>query len=250
MKKILYCLLLLAIGVVVYLFVRPSQPMQVVSVTTEAIPVDSTADAIQDADYIAYLAPTKADLEREMGVKLGYAPEALWVGGNECPLVNWASDALLDAAREVYPGKVDLAIVNVGGIRNVWPAGDITVGSVFEIMPFDNRLVVLTLTGEDILTLCQSFAKYGGQGVAGMRVTIIDNRLANVTIGGKAVNPKATYKVATSDYLSGGADHMEALTNHTDKWDSGLKIRDLYIQTVQKQGTVRAAVDGRMTIKP
>lgn len=250
MKKVLYCVILLAIGVVAYLLVRPSQPKQVVSVTTEAIPVNASSDAIQDAEYIAYLAPTKADLEREMGVKLGYAPEALWVGAPECPLVNWTSDALLEAAREVYPEQVDIAIVNVGGVRNVWPAGDITVGSVFEIMPFDNRLVVLTLTGKDVLDLCESFVKYGGQGVAGMRVTIIDNRLANVTVGGKAVNPKASYKIATSDYLSGGADHMDALANHTEKWESGLKIRDLYIQAVQKQGTVRAAVDGRMTIKP
>ena len=122
--------------------------------------------------------------------------------------------------------------------------------SVYELMPFDNRLVVLTLKGEDILALCESFARYGGQGVAGMRVTIIDGQVADVQIGGKALKMKATYKVATSDYLSGGTDHMEALTQYTDYWDSDLLIRDLYLAAVRQHDTIRAYVDRRMTIQP
>jgi 2',3'-cyclic-nucleotide 2'-phosphodiesterase (5'-nucleotidase family) len=145
---------------------------------------------------------------------------------------------------------VDIAIVNMGGMRCSWPAGAITRGNVFELMPFDNRLVVLTLKGSDILDLCQSFAEYGGQGVAGMRVKIVDNQLADVQIGGKAVNPNAEYKVATSDYLSGGADHMDALSRYTELWNSDLLIRELYLEAVREQDTIRAAVDGRMTMYP
>ena len=226
------------------------QPVQVTSVTTEAIHVDATADGTQDAAYIAYLAPTKADLEREMNVQIGYAPERLWVGEPECPMLNWATDALWEAAKKAYPGKVDIAIVNMGGMRCEWPQGPITKGHVFELMPFDNILVVLTLKGEDIISLCESFAQYGGQGVAGMRVTVIDGHLADVQVGGKAVNPKALYTVATSDYLSGGTDHMDALTRYVDCWKSDLLIRDLYLEAVQTQDTIRAAVDGRMTMKP
>jgi 2',3'-cyclic-nucleotide 2'-phosphodiesterase (5'-nucleotidase family) len=222
------------------------KPQQVVSVTTEMIPVNASADALQDTSYLAQLAPVKANLEREMNVQIGYAPERLWVAEPECPMLNWASDALLEAAKTAYPGKVDIAIVNMGGMRCEWQAGPITRGSVFELMPFDNRLVVLTLKGSDVLALCESFARYGGQGVAGMRVTIVDAQVANVTVGGKPLNLKASYTVATSDYLSGGADHMDALTQYTDYWKSDLLIRDLYLQAVQQQDTVRAAVDGRM----
>ena len=224
--------------------------IQVTSVTTQAIPVDASADALQDTIYMKQLAPVKADLEREMNVAIGYAPERLWVAGPECPMLNWATDALWEAAKSVYPGKVDIAIVNMGGMRCEWPAGPITKGQVFELMPFDNELVVLTLKGEDIISLCESFAQYGGQGVAGMRVTVIDGHLADVQVGGKAVDPKARYTVATSDYLSGGTDHMDALTRHVDYWKSDLKIRDLYLHAVQTQDTIRAAVDGRMTMQP
>lgn len=222
------------------------QPVKVASVTTVAIPVDASADGIQDSSYTAYLAPTKAALEREMGVQIGYAPEKLWVGEPECPMLNWATDALWEAAKPVYPGKVDVAIVNMGGMRCPWEAGPVTKGNVFELMPFDNELVVLTLKGEDIIALCESFARYGGQGVAGMTVKVVDGNLADVQVGGKAVDPKALYTVATSDYLSGGTDHMDALTHYTEYWKSGLLIRDLYLEAVEKQDTIRAAVDGRM----
>ena len=209
---------------------RPA--VHVVSVTTEALPVDASLDAIQDTDYLAQLAPAKEALEREMNVQIGFAPERLWVREPECPMLNWASDALW------------------GGMRCEWQAGPITKGSVFELMPFDNMLVVLTLKGADIIALCESFARYGGQGVAGMRVKTVDGKLADVQIAGKPVNPLADYTVATSDYLSGGTDHMEALTRYVAYWNSELKIRDLYLEAVREQDTIRAAVDGRMTMLP
>ena len=242
MKKILFLTLVLTS------LCACQQPKQVIGATTEAIPVDASADAIEDTVYLAQLAPVKADLEREMNVQIGYAPEDLWVDAPECPMLNWASDALWEAAKKLYPGKVDIAIVNMGGMRCAWPKGPITRGNVFELMPFDNQLVVLTLKGEDVLALCESFARYGGQGVAGMRVTVIDNKLANVTVGGKPVDPKGSYTVATSDYLSGGADHMDALTRYTEYWNSERLIRELYLEAVQTQDTIRAVVDGRMTM--
>lgn len=226
------------------------QPKHVIAVTTEAIEVNAAADERQSTAYLEQLAPVKAEMEREMSVQLGYAPERLWLGAPECPMLNWASDALWEAAKSVYPGHVDIAIVNMGGMRCEWPAGPVTRRNVFELMPFDNRLVVLTLKGSDVLALCESFARYGGQGVAGMRVKIIDGRVGEVKIGGKALNTKASYTVATSDYLAGGTDHMEALTKFTDYWNSDLLIRDLYMSAVRKQDTIRAAVDGRMTILP
>lgn len=231
-----------------FFLVSCHKQQQVSFVTTEAIPVNASLDGIQDTEYLAQLAPIKAGMEKEMSVQLGYAPENLCVADPECPMLNWATDALWAAAKKVYPGKVDIAIVNMGGMRCSWSKGPITRGNVFELMPFDNRLVVLTLKGADVIALCESFAQYGGQGVAGMRVKVRQNKLKDVRVAGKKVNPKALYTIATSDYLSGGTDHMEALTRYVDYWNSDLLIRDLYIDCVREQDTIRAAVDGRMDI--
>ncbi|MBQ7631355.1 MAG: 5'-nucleotidase C-terminal domain-containing protein [Paludibacteraceae bacterium] len=224
------------------------KPVHVVSVTTEAIEVNGSCDALEDQAYVAALEPIKEALESEMSVQIGYAPAKLWVAPPECPMLNWASDALWACAQRAYEGKVDIAVVNIGGMRCEWPAGPITRQSVFELMPFDNRLVVLTLKGSDLLELFQAFVNYGGQGVAGMRMTAVDGKLAHVEIGGKVLNPKQRYTVATSDYLAGGADHMDALTKYEAYWNSDLLIRDLYLEEVQREDTIRAAVDGRMKL--
>ena len=223
-------------------------PKQVSGVRTEAIKVDASCDSIQDTAYLARLASYKEVVDREMGVKVGYVPDTFWVGAPECPLLNWLTDALWEAAKKVYPGKVDVAFVNMGSVRGEWLPGDLTYGQIYTIMPFDNTLVVITLTGENLIELCDSIVSYGAQGIAGMRMTAVDGQLADVTVGGKPVVPNKKYTVVTSDYMTGGADHMTALTRYSKYWDSQLLIRDLYIQAAQEQDTLRAVVDGRVTI--
>ena len=222
--------------------------VRVTSVQTEAIAIDASTDAIQDSAYLAQLAPLTEQLNAELDYVIGYAPEPLIIHQPECPMLNWASDALLAKARQYYPGKVDIAIVNIGGMRAPWEAGEIKRRHIFELMPFDNELVVLTLAGEDIIELCQIFAEDGGQGVAGLRMVAEDKQLADVTIDGMPVEKDAYYHVATSDYLAGGTDHMIPLTRAVETWKSDMKIRDLYMDYVTEQKTVVAVVDGRMTI--
>ena len=241
MKRIIYLLVILAC------ISCNQHPRQVVSKTGIIILIDSTLDAIQDTEYITTLSPIKADLETQLCSPIGHAPEDLTVYQPECPMLNWATEVLWACAKEVCPKKVDMAVMNMGGMRCQWQKGPITQGNVFELMPFDNQLVVLTLKGEDILALCQSFVTYGAQGVAGLRMTAVDGQLADVTIGGKPLDVHALYTVATSDYLAGGTDHMDALKNHVDYWNSGLLVRDLYVQSV-KADTIHAIMDGRMNI--
>lgn len=245
-KSILYIALCLA------MLVSCSRPQKVVHAEGEVILIDSTLDAIQDSDYLAYLAPIQADLEAKLGAPIGYAPKALEVYQPECPLLNWASDALLAMARQKSPEPVDVAVVNIGGMRCNWGAGDITFRHVFELMPFDNMLVVLTLKGSDLQQLCEIFAYSGGQGIAGMRIKAFGDKVmqqdALVTIGGKPIEMDKTYTVATSDYLSQGNDGMVPLKNYVEMWNSEEKIRDLYIEYIEQVKTVEAKVDGRMDI--
>jgi 2',3'-cyclic-nucleotide 2'-phosphodiesterase (5'-nucleotidase family) len=214
--------------------------------------IDSCLDAIQDSTYLLDLAPVKANMEHELNIPIGYAPEALPVYAPECPMLNWASDALLAIARERCPEPVDVAVVNIGGMRCEWAAGDITFKNVFELMPFDNMLVVLTMKGNDLQQLCEIFASTGGQGIAGMRIQTVGDKVmqqeARVTINGKALDMDRTYTVATSDYLSQGNDGMLPLKYHTQCWNSQEKIRDLYIEYIKQVKTVTAKVDGRMGV--
>lgn len=219
------------------------------TIATETIAIDASKDAIADQAYTDYLAPIKASMDEKMETVLGHAPEAMYVDTFECPMLNWAADALLEAAQKVCPKKVDVALLNRGGTRCNWAAGDITLGHVFKMMPFDNKMVVVTLKGQDIIDLFTFLAKGSAQGIAGMKAKFVNRELAELTIAGKPVDPNATYRVATNSYLAKGKDGMEALARDPKPWDSGLLIRDIYIEAVRKQGTVRAAIDGRMVIQ-
>lgn len=220
----------------------------IASIECQSILIDSSMDAIADTAYSQYLAPIVQQLNEHINQVIAYAPQPMTVSQPESPLLNWASDALLAKAREYYPGRVDIAVVNIGGLRREWQKGDITLRHFYELMPFDNRLVVLTIKGADLLELSQIFVVYGGQGIANMTIIGEDRQLALAQIGGKDIDPEAYYTVATSDYLSGGTDHMTPLTRAIETWKSGQLIRDLYIEYAKEQQTIAAACDGRTQI--
>lgn len=222
------------------------KPMHVSHASTSAVAINASMDAIEDSSYLRELEPITRALNAELDVVIGHAPQTLDIYQPECPMLNWASDALLVEAQKYYPGTVDFSVVNIGGMRSPWQAGDITLRHIYELMPFDNELVVLTLAGEDVIELCQIFAEDDGQGVSGLRMISEDKQLADVTIQGEPVEPQRLYHVATSDYLAGGTDHMTPLTRATQTWRSDRLIRDLYIEYVRTTGTVAAQVDGRM----
>ena len=242
MKKIVIFILLSCVLMACH------RPKRVTHISGEVVMIDSSLNAIQDTAYLAYLAPIKADLEEQLGAPIGYAPVGLEVHQPECTMLNWASDALFEMAKQLCPEQVDMAVVNIGGMRCNWGAGDITFRHVFELMPFDNELVVLTMQGSELLALCNMFVEYGGQGVAGLRMEAEKGTLKSAKIAGKEISPEAYYTVATSDYLSQGNDGMMPLKNHVSVWKSDKKIRDLYIEYIKQVKTVESAVDGRMNI--
>ena len=119
-------------------------------------------------------------------------------------------------------------------------------------MPFDNKLVVLTLRGEDLLELGQVYINENGQGCGGMRIYAEDGQLVDMTIATDlsqanwvSVDPTKMYHVATSDYLSKGMDKLTPLTHYTEIWNAGLLIRDLYIENIREHKYISATVDGR-----
>ncbi len=225
------------------------QPMRVVASHEEIIVVDSALDAIQDTAYLSHLAPITEQLNKELNVVIGYAPRAMQAHLPESELLNWTCDALYDMAKQYYDGEIDFAVVNVGGIRCDWPQGDITRRNVFELMPFDNQLVILTLTGDKVIELCEIFAANGGQGVSRqLRMKIDSNKAEDIHINGKEIDENAVYYIATSDYLSTGADHLTPLSEFLERKTTDKLIRDLYMEYILQHKTVEAQIDGRMQL--
>lgn len=221
--------------------------VKVIKSTTEALSIDSRYDP-GDSAMTAFIEPYKQDMEVEMNKVIGYSAQYLYKERPESPLTNWASDVLLRAG-EVFLGvPMDMAVCNIGGLRCDIPEGEITVGTIFRLMPFDNTLAVVKLNGKQIVELCNDIAAQGGQGVAGARFTIRDGKAEDITLCGKNVEPEKEYYVCTSNYLAEGNDHIYTLAKGEIS-DSGWPLRDVYLGTVQKDSLIVAQKDGRIVIK-
>lgn len=173
----------------------------------------------------------------------------------ESPLMNFAADALLAAAREVTGEHIDIAITNKGGLRSNIYAGTITFGDIYNVFPFENTLALLTLSGEQLMQLCSEVASVGGEPIAGLRLVIThQGALVEATVAGEPIDAARNYRVATSDYLAQGNDKMTALALGTEREvRSDITVRDLMIRHIKKLSaegkTLSAECDGRIIIK-
>ncbi|HEY5590622.1 MAG TPA: 5'-nucleotidase [Paludibacter sp.] len=220
--------------------------------TSVKIPIDSTTEVLADKKYETYLQPIKQKVDAQMNEVIGQAAETMKGHAPESLLSNFSADVYLQAASEYLGEKVDISVVNLGGLRTVVTAGNITVGKVFELMPFENELVVLWLKGDKLGDLLQFFASVGGEGVSGLRMEISNGKAVNVIVDGKPLDTERLYSIATNDYLAGGNDKMLQLAQYEKRVNTGIKVRDMlldYIKNETKKGNkIQSKLDGRIKI--
>ena len=187
------------------------------------------------------------------------AAEALNDLGNEAPdgtLANIITDALLEAgATEMQSqnAKVpDLALLNFGGIREPIPAGPITIGKIFSVLPFDNNnLVVIDVKGSELrkmffnnlreLKNIQSFS-------AGVRLVYKGGILDSVSINGKPLDDSRTYRMATINFVENGGDKILADVKTKNIFTQTQPFRTTMIEYFKSKGKFRGVKDGRVTI--
>jgi 2',3'-cyclic-nucleotide 2'-phosphodiesterase (5'-nucleotidase family) len=182
---------------------------------------------------------------------VGYAPQSMDKKQPESTLGNFMVDAFLIMAREKYNIKADAAFLNYGGIRlNQLPAGNVTRGKIFELMPFDNLLLLQNLKGSVVQQFLDLTASKGGWPVAGITMEIKDKKAVNVMIGGKPLDPNATYVTVNSDFLANGGDNADML-RPVPQITNGYLMRDAlfdYIKKLKSEGKdITGKTENRIT---
>jgi 2',3'-cyclic-nucleotide 2'-phosphodiesterase (5'-nucleotidase family) len=209
----------------------------------------------EDSAMIRTYLPYKTNLEKDMSRVIGFTTVEMEKGKPESLLTNFLGDLLLDEGNQYLkqsgkPFSASLSYFNYGGIRTYLPKGDITVGKVFELMPFENELVFIRLKGADVKSFLDVIAGHGGDSLGGVRFTIEGGKATNIFIGGKTFDTNSEYWMATNDYVAEGGDDMSMLRNRTEIIPSGKLIRDLIIanlEKIQANGkTVSSKLDGRI----
>lgn len=212
--------------------------------------IDSTI--IADSSYVAFYMPYKQQLEAEMDRVVGRAAIDL-TKPNDTPetlLGNFFADALLAEARKQDP-EAAFSFGTKGGLRIELQQGPITIGNLFELMPFENEIVILELTGESVQDLARFIATTGGQPVSGISMEISGSKATNIRIGGEPLDPNRTYKLVTYDYLANGGDNSRGLDNPVSRMNLGIKVREALIDYVREHAqagkNINTQLDGRIT---
>lgn len=226
---------------------RSPLPGSPVSVSYRVISDSVTADPGLEKIVETY----RIQLDEKVSEVIGTATETLTKDSPEGALGNFAADALLEIAREASGIPVDFALTNNGGLRVPIVKGSITVGDMFELMPFENALVVLTLTGVQVDSLIQELAREGGEPIAGLSFKIAGpERIAEeIFVRGEPLDRSREYRVATSDYLADGGGRLRALLEPVDRKDTGVTLRDAFIRYVRKHKVITPYIDRRIVIE-
>lgn len=169
-------------------------------------------------------------LDAKMNEIVGFAPSEFTKKKPESTLGNLLADATYSIAEKYSSKRPDLAIINYGGIRvSKLAKGNITLGKVYEIMPFDNYLVNIEVNGEILESVFNLMAQNGGWPISGASYTIKDNQAINILVQGKQIEKSKTYIVAISDYLANGGDKMSMLKT-LNRESTDVLLRDAFIE--------------------
>ena len=230
-------------------------PLMVTKIDYKNIRIDSTLKISPDPKIESVILPYRTKLMKDMEEVLCRSSEALFGGRPESLLTNFCADLILSESDSIcikqYPDiKISTSMVNRGGLRVPIPKGDVKVQNMFELMPFENEIVFLKMSGGEMRRFIDHMASRGGEGVAGMRFGIKDDKGLNPEIQGQPLDDKKNYWLATSDYIANGGDGFEILNSVKTRISTGVKFRDMFINHLRAMGqrgiSIEVKTDGRV----
>ena len=195
----------------------------------------------------SYVKPYSDNINKDLNSVLAYCSETQdkSKGKWQTNIGNLLAEITFELGNPLFQKRehknIDICLLNNGGIRAIIPKGDVTTRTAYEVMPFENSLVIVGLTGKEIKTLAEYFIKEKKpHPLYGMKIYIDKTTLAinKIEINNQALVENQTYYVATSDYLANGGDNMTFFKESKIKFDLEYKLRNMLIDYFKKVDTI------------
>ncbi|MGC4129076.1 MAG: 5'-nucleotidase C-terminal domain-containing protein [Bergeyella sp.] len=209
-----------------------------------------TAELKEDEAFTKVIAPYKTELEGKMNTKISHTKVELNKSGDNSNLGNLLADYTLEGAEDWakkngIPG-IDAAVINIGGIRSIIGAGDILVKNVYEVMPFENEVVIVKMNGKDVQGLFDYYAQtQKNNPVSKLTIETNEGKISRQLINGEPLKTDKIYYIATSDYLALGGDNMKFFSKG-EMIATGIKMRDLFLEKFKEKPEINASNDVRL----
>ena len=211
----------------------------------------SEASVTPDQEVADMLTPYRTQMDAEMNIVIGQLDTILIKESPESNIGNWLSDMLLAEASRNSKMEIDFGVQNSGGIRvTSLAAGPITIGEVYEVMPFDNKISIVTADGNGVKEFMDHMAKGRGWPISsGTSYKIKDQQAYDILINGTPLDLNKTYKFALPDYIAGGGSGSAFLRKY-DRQDLEVLIRESFVAHIKRDtesGTTQyARKEGRV----
>jgi 5'-nucleotidase len=220
------------------------------------------ASVAEDADIVARVAELAGPIDEMKNRVVAQTAEA--IDGErgscravECAMGNLVTDAMLDRVKEQ---GIQIAIQNGGGLRSSIDAGEVTMGEVLSVLPFQNTLSTFEVTGETIVAALENGVSKLEDGagrfpqVAGMSYVVdaskpAGERISDVMVAGAPIDLNKTYGVVSNNYVRNGGDGYKMFKSAANAYDFGPDLADVTAEYMAKMGPVKPMLDGRITAK-
>lgn len=199
------------------------------------VSIDSTWDDIKDLRATRVIAAYDAQVAHLQEI-VGYSEGEYDKQRPESGLSNFAADVIAAIAEKKTGEKVDVALMNFGGIRTSIPKGAVRVYDIFSIFPFDNYIVTFDIKGSDLRRfLDQMVSRRRVEALSGVRMVITGNKADKLLVGGEPVDDSRIYKFATINFLMDGGDGVVLSDVAFNRIDTGIWIRDAIVEYLKEQ---------------
>ncbi|MBC9795330.1 5'-nucleotidase C-terminal domain-containing protein [Sinomicrobium weinanense] len=204
-----------------------------------------------------FVRPYREHIDKDLSTPLAYNPETLNKTDGELntAIGNLMADIVMEQSAPVFRSRkeseIDAVLLNFGGIRAMMPKGDVTARTAYEVMPFENAIVVLELSGKKVREMIDYLVKRKtAHPISGIKLSLNSNGgLKEALIGGKQIEDGKNYFIATSDYLMNGGDNMNFFLNPVSVTPLDYRIRNAMIDYFTRTDTIQAVRDDRFVME-
>ena len=201
----------------------------------------------------AYIKPYREHVENDLDSVLTYSKDTYSKSNGELntAIGNFMADAVYDMSNPVFKSRtgkdIDMVLLNHGGIRSILSKGNVTSRTAYQLMPFDNSVVIAELKGtyiNELITYLQNAKR--AHPISKLKIKLdADFELLEATINKEPIDVNRTYYVATNDYLYNGGSRMTFFEKSDSLYVLDYKIRNLLIDYFKKVDTLSPVIDDR-----
>ena len=215
----------------------------------EMVRLDSTYDAKIDPKLAKYVEKKRRQMDKQMQVVIEHTDAELESFAPESPLSNFLTDLMLNEAskyvKDTAFDNLDLSMLNFGGIRTSMPGGNVTVGDIYRISPFDNYLTFIVLKGSELKKALGRFTDQFNAPYAGATIVYKQNKPVEITVQGNPIDDNRLYTLVTVDFISEGGDHLLENIQYERVEKTATTLRDFLITELKAMNARGEKVVGK-----